>query len=41
MITDPNMRREMMSLTNHFCLRIVAIARFRSTCFSIVNPMIC
>ena len=29
MIIDPNMRREMMSLTNHFCLRIVAIARFR------------
>lgn len=29
MIIDPNMRREMMSLTNHFYLRIVAIARFR------------
>ena len=29
MIIDPNMRREMMSLTNHFRLRIVAIARFR------------
>ena len=29
MIIDRNMRREMMSLTNHFYLRIVVIARFR------------